>query len=62
MLRQVIEFGGLPVGIAVPDGGDLRFIAVKYHVIEMDGQRFATAGEIKTAIRDHLRTAQTRAA
>jgi hypothetical protein len=62
MQRQVIEFGGLPVGIAVPDGSDLRFIAVKFHVIELDGTRFATAGEIKTAIRDHLRMAQARAA
>ncbi|RWX79346.1 hypothetical protein EPK99_12435 [Neorhizobium lilium] len=62
MQRQVIEFGGLPVGIAVPDQGELRFIAVKFHVIDLDDQRFPSIGELKLAIRDHLRSGQAIAA
>ena len=58
MGRQVIEFGGLPVGIAVPDKEKLRFIAVKYHVIELDERRYASLGELKAAIRDHLRAGE----
>jgi hypothetical protein len=54
MGRQVIEFGGLPVGIAVPDRDKLRFIAVKFHVIGLDDRRYASLGELKAAIRDHL--------
>ncbi len=60
MQRQVIEFGGLPVGIAVPDGEKLRFIAVKFHVIALDDRRFASAGEIRMAIRHHLQSAEAR--
>lgn len=56
MHRQVIEFGGLPVGIAVPDNGALRFIAVKFHVIALDDRRYSSVGELKAAIRDHLRS------
>jgi hypothetical protein len=62
MLRQVIEFGGLPVGIAIPDEGQLRFIAVKFHVIDLDNKRFATAGELRAAIGRHLRSAEALAA
>uniref|UniRef100_UPI0031010D25 hypothetical protein n=1 Tax=Neorhizobium sp. EC2-8 TaxID=3129230 RepID=UPI0031010D25 len=62
MQRQVIEFGGLPVGIAVPDGERLRFIAVKFHVIALDDRRFRNAAEIMTAIRRHLQAEQAAAA
>lgn len=62
MQRQVIEDGGLPVGIAVPDDGKLRFIAVKFHVIELDDKRFATAGELKAAIGRHVGTTASLAA
>lgn len=54
MSRQIIEFGGLPVGIAVLQNDRLRFIAVKYHVIELDNQHFASVGALRAAIRDHL--------
>ncbi|SIR21165.1 hypothetical protein SAMN05880590_11411 [Rhizobium sp. RU35A] len=58
MQKQVIEYGGEPVGIVVPDQGRLRFIAVKFHVIDLDEQRFASADEVRLAIRNHVR-AQT---
>lgn len=54
MHRQVIEFAGIPVGIAVPRNDRLRFIAVKFHVIELDNREFASAGEIRAAISAHL--------
>ncbi|MFB9948463.1 hypothetical protein ACFFP0_06355 [Rhizobium puerariae] len=54
MHRQVIEHGGIPVGIAVPSNGRLRFIAVKFHVIDLDNRHFASVGELKAAIHDHL--------
>ncbi len=54
MQKQVIDYAGLPVGIVVPDGDALKFIAVKYHVIDLDGRRFKSAGEVRMAIRDHL--------
>ncbi|MEN9895193.1 MAG: hypothetical protein RIR97_1045, partial [Pseudomonadota bacterium] len=54
MQKQVIEHAGLPVGIVIPDGDKLKFIAVKYHVIDLDGQRFQSAGDVRHAIREHL--------
>ncbi|WP_092994221.1 hypothetical protein [Rhizobium sp. NFR07] len=62
MQRQVIEYGGLPVGIAVPDNGQLRFIAVKFHVIDLDNTRFTTVGDLKAAIGRHLQVEQSLAA
>ncbi len=62
MQRQVIEFGGLPVGIAVPDNDRLRFIAVKFHVIDLDNRLFSTAAELKAAIGRHLHPATAIAA
>lgn len=61
MQRQVIEFGGLPVGIAVPDNGDLRFIAVKFHVIDLDDRRFSSVLDLKAAIREHVTSARVAA-
>ena len=54
MKKQVIEYAGVPVGIVVPDDDRLRFIAVKYHVHDLDEQRFGSADEVKLAIRDLL--------
>ncbi len=62
MQKQVIEHGGLPVGIAVPDSGKLRFIAVKFHVIDLDDRIFSTVGELRGAISDHLRSQRAIAA
>lgn len=50
MHKQVIEFGGVPVGIVVPAEGRLRFIAVKFHVMALDGQSFASPGAVRQAI------------
>jgi len=54
MQRQVIEYGGLPVGIAVNQQDQLRFIAVTFHVIDLDNQIFASVGALKAAIGRHL--------
>lgn len=54
MEKQVIEYGGIPVGIAVQDNQAYRFIAVKFHVIDLDERRFPTIAQLKGAIRDHL--------
>ena len=55
MQKQVIEYGGEPVGIVVPDADRLKFIAVKFHVIDLDEQRFGSAEEVRTAIRNLVR-------
>jgi len=54
MKKQVIEYAGVPVGIVVPDNDRLKFIAVKYHVHDLDEQRFSTPDEVRLAIRDLL--------
>ena len=50
MDKQVIEYAGEPVGIAVPENGKLKFIAVKYHVMDLDEQVFPSAEEVSAAI------------
>lgn len=50
MRKHVIEFNGLPVGILVPANGRFRFIAVKFHVMDLDGQSFRSPTEVKRAI------------
>ncbi|AVA23745.1 hypothetical protein [Rhizobium sp. NXC24] len=50
MTRQVIEYAGIPVGIVIPDNGSLKFIAVKFHVHDLDGQRFASPSDVLRAI------------
>ncbi len=52
MQKQVIEYRGEPVGIVVPDEDRLKFIAVKFHVIDLDEQRFRSADEVRLAIHD----------
>jgi hypothetical protein len=56
MQKQVIEFGGEPVGIVVPDADRLKFIAVKFHVIDLDEQRFDTPDQVRLAIRNLVRS------
>ena len=58
MERQVIEHAGIPVGIVVPDGDQMKFIAVKFPVIELDGARFENAEAAKRAIRRHMEGAE----
>lgn len=51
MEKQVIEIGGEAVGVVVPDQDRLKFVAVKYHVWDLDSQRFNSADEVRVAIR-----------
>ncbi|MDQ0454196.1 hypothetical protein [Rhizobium paknamense] len=55
MEKQVIEYGGVPVGISVPEGNRIKFIAVKYPVIELDGGVYGNVTELRRAIGNHLR-------
>jgi hypothetical protein len=50
MVKQVIEYAGVPVGIVVPDRDLLKFIAVKFHVHDLDGQYFASSSDVLRAI------------
>ena len=52
MKKQVIEYAGVPVGIVVPDEDRLKFIAVKFHVHDLDEQRFTSADEVRLAIHE----------
>lgn len=52
MQKQVIEYRGEPVGIVVPDEDRLKFIAVKFHVIDLDERLFKSADEVRLAIRE----------
>ncbi len=56
MQKQVIEFAGEPVGIVVPDDNRLKFIAVKFHVHDLDEQRFDSADDVRLAIRNLVRS------
>lgn len=58
MNKQVIEFGGEAVGVVVPDADRLKFVAVKYHVWDLDSRYFRTADEARVAVRQ-LISAQT---
>jgi hypothetical protein len=55
MQKQVIEFAGQPVGIVVPDEGMLKFIAVKFHVHDLDNHRFASPADVVRAIGKMMR-------
>lgn len=50
MEKQVIEYAGEPVGIAVPENGKVKFIAVKFHVMDLDDQVFPSAEDVNAAI------------
>ncbi|MET3600245.1 hypothetical protein [Martelella mangrovi] len=54
MKKQMVEFGGQPVGIVVPENGRLRFVAVKFHVHALDGGLYSSMEELRRAIRDHI--------
>lgn len=54
MQKQVIEFAGIPVGIVIPDDDRLKFIAVKYHVHDLDEQHFDSPAAVKRAIANLL--------
>ncbi|PST27279.1 hypothetical protein C7U60_03115 [Mesorhizobium plurifarium] len=50
MSKQVIEYDGEAVGVVVPDEDRLKFLAVKYHVWDLDAQRFRSVDEARAAI------------
>lgn len=54
MHKSVVEFGGVPVGIVIPLDGAFQFMAVKFHVMGLDGHRFRSLSDVKNAIRAHL--------
>ncbi len=54
MKKQVIEYAGIPVGITIPDGDRVKFIAVKYPVIDLDGGVYRSVGELQSAIHQHM--------
>jgi len=60
MKKQVIEYAGVPVVIVVPDQDRLKFIAVKYHVHDLDEQPLRNADEVNLAIRDLLSRQQAK--
>jgi len=54
MMKQVIEYAGVPVGIVIPDKDLLKFIAVKFHVHDLDGQYFASPADVLRAIHEMM--------
>lgn len=57
MHKQAVIFNGQEVGIAVPVDNRLKFIAVRFHVIDLDNRLFDTVTEIRRAIAEHLTSA-----
>jgi hypothetical protein len=60
MNKQVIEFGGEAVGVVVPDAGRLKFVAVKYHVWDLDSRYFRSADEARAAVRSLMASQRER--
>jgi hypothetical protein len=54
MQKHVIEYAGVPVGIVVPFEEYLQFVAVKFHVIGLDGQRFRSLTDVRRAVHVHV--------
>jgi hypothetical protein len=51
MTKQVVEYAGQPVGIAVPENGNLKFIAVKFQAMELDNHIYPSVAAIQHAMR-----------
>jgi hypothetical protein len=62
MQKHVVDYAGIPVGILIPFEGSLKFIAVKFHVMGLDGQLFASPVDVRRAIQAHLAGADKAAA
>ncbi|MGV8939544.1 MAG: hypothetical protein ACOH2J_20690 [Allorhizobium sp.] len=54
MEKQVIVYGGIPVGITIAENGRLKFVAVKYPVIDLDGRYYNSIADLREAIHTHL--------
>jgi hypothetical protein len=48
----VIEVGGEPQGVVVPDAEGYRFLAVKLPAFSIDGQKFPSVERAHLAVRD----------
>lgn len=54
MQKHVVDYAGIPVGILIPFEDSMKFVAVKFHVMGLDGQRFRSLVDVRQAIRAHL--------
>lgn len=50
----VIEVAGKAVAVAAPAGDQVRFVAVKYDVWDLDGELFGSVAEAERAAARHL--------
>lgn len=57
MEKQVVEYAGVPVGISVAEGDRVKFIAVKFPVIELDGGTYNSLDDLQRAIHLHMQSA-----
>lgn len=57
MQKHVIEHAGIPVGIVIPFEQSLKFVAVKFQVMGLDGQRFDTLVDVRRAVYNYLKPA-----
>ncbi len=62
MSKTVVEHQGVPVGIAVPDGDAVKFIAVKFPVIDLDGTRYENVEAVRAAVSRHIERGPVEAA
>lgn len=62
MQKHVVEHAGIPVGIVVPFEDYLQFVAVKFQVFGLDGQRFRSLPDVRSAIQAHLASEKAAAA
>ncbi|MBO3759630.1 hypothetical protein [Ciceribacter sp. L1K22] len=56
MEKQVVEYAGIPVGISVAEGDRIKFIAVKFPVIDLDGATYGNIEELQRAIHVHMQS------
>ena len=53
----VIEVGGEPLGVVVPNGGGFRFLAVKLPAFVVDGEQYETVEKAHFAVSQAVRKA-----
>lgn len=58
MEKQVVEYAGIPVGISVADGDRIKFIAVKFPVIDLDGGTYKSLEDLQRAIHVHMQSSR----
>ncbi|PIO98738.1 hypothetical protein [Pleomorphomonas carboxyditropha] len=55
----VIEAAGKAVAVAAPAGDQVRFVAVKYDVWDLDGELYGSVAEAERAAERHLASRST---